>query len=217
MGKAPLTRAPLTRAEFQAASGVSDSVLAGLVTYIDLLEKWQRRINLVGRGSLADPWRRHMLDSAQLHGLLPQAAQTAQTIVDMGSGAGFPGMVLALMGGVRVHLVESNRRKCAFLEAVNRATNAGAVIHNARVESLAGSLAAEVVTARACAPLDRLLGYAEPLLGDGGICLFHKGRKVEEELTESAKKWTLEVNRIESLSDPAGVILRLERISRRHG
>ncbi len=214
MAKAPLSQAPLTRAEFQAASGVSDSVLAGLVIYATLLEKWQRRINLVGRGSLADLWRRHMLDSAQLHGLIPPAAQT---IVDMGSGAGFPGMVLAIMGGVRVHLVESNRRKCAFLEAVNRATNAGAVIHNARVESLAGSLAAEVVTARACAPLDRLLGYAEPLLGDGGICLFHKGRKAEEELTESAKKWTLEVNRIESLSDPAGVILRLERISRRHG
>ncbi len=212
---------PLTQAEFQAASGVTDSVLSGLATYAALLEKWQKKINLVGRGSLADLWRRHMLDSTQLHGLLPPAAQAVQTVVDMGSGAGFPGMVLAIMGGVRVHLVESNQRKCAFLEAVNRETGAGAVIHNARVEALAETLAeplaAEVVTARACAPLDRLLGYAEPFLGSGGICLFHKGRKAEGELTESAKKWTLEVNRIESLSDPAGVILRLERISRRHG
>ena len=146
-----MTKAPLTQAAFQAASGVSDSVLAGLVTYATLLEKWQRRINLVGRGSLADVWRRHMLDSTQLHGLLPPAART---IVDMGSGAGFPGMVLAIMGGVRVHLVESNRRKCAFLEAVNRATNAAAVIHNARAETLAktgSTVVADVVTARACA------------------------------------------------------------------
>ncbi len=209
-----MAKAPLTQAEFKAISGVSDSVLADLMTYGALLEKWQRRINLVGRGSLADLWRRHMLDSTQIHKLLPPAAKT---VVDMGSGAGFPGMVLAIMGGFQVHLVESNRRKCSFLEAVNRETGAGAVIHKARLETLTETLAADVVTARACAPLDRLLGYAEPFLGPGGICLFHKGRAVDEELTESAKKWTLEVNRIESLSDPAGVILRLERISRHHG
>ena len=131
-------KARLTPAEFQAASGVPDSVLAGLVAYGGLLKKWQQRMNLVGRGSLDDVWRRHMLDSAQLHGLLPAAART---VVDIGSGAGFPGMVLAIMGGVRVHLVESNRRKCAFLEAVIRETGAGAVVHNARAETLSKTLA----------------------------------------------------------------------------
>ncbi len=205
--------APLSPRDFQDSLGIPDDALGRLGAYLGLLEKWRRRLNLVGAKTMADPWRRHMLDSAQIVRLLPEAAET---IVDLGSGAGFPGMVLAILGRHRVHLVESNGRKCAFLEAVNRETGAGAIIHNTRAEAM-GPVAADVVTARACAPLGRLLDYAEPFLGKYGICLFLKGRGVEEELTESAKKWKMEANRIESLSDPAGVILRLERISRHHG
>jgi len=204
---------PLSRQDFQDSLGIADDVLGRLTVYLGLLEKWQQRMNLVGAATMADPWRRHMLDSAQLVRLLPE---TAETILDLGSGAGFPGMVLAILGRHQVHLVESNKRKSAFLEAINRETGAGAKIHTVRAEAME-PMTADVVTARACAPLDRLLGYAEPFLEKGGMCLFHKGRGAELELTESAKRWSMNANRIESLSDPAGVILRLERITRRHG
>ena len=177
-----------------------------------MLVQWQRRVNLVSTASLADVWRRHILDSAQLHALLPA---TARTVVDLGSGAGFPGLILAIMGGPTVHLVESNRRKCMFLGEVNRATEAGAIIHNARVADLE-PLAADVVTARAFAPLPRLLGAAQPHLAEDGMCLILKGRKVNEELTESAKTWIMQTTRYDSSSNPSGTILKLEGISRHH-
>ena len=205
-------RAPLSPEEFSRLTGVSAACLLRLETLVAMLVEWQRRVNLVSTASLADVWRRHLLDSAQLHGLLPT---TAGTVVDLGSGAGFPGLVLAIMGGPTVHLVESNGRKCAFLDAVNRATEAGAVIHNARLANLE-PLTADVVTARAFAPLPRLLEAAQPLLAEGGQCLFLKGRKVNEELTESARTWMMRTTRFHSSSDPSGTILKVEEISRYH-
>ena len=204
--------APLSPREFRDLSGVAEACLSRFETYVAMLIQWQRRVNLVSTASLADVWRRHLLDSAQLHGLLPAAART---VIDLGSGAGFPGLVLAIMGGPTVHLVESNDRKCAFLDAVNRATEAGAVIHNTRVADLE-PLTADVVTARAFAPLPRLLEAARPLLAEGATCLFLKGRKVNEELTESAKTWIMRTTRFDSSSDPSGTILKLEGISRHH-
>ncbi len=193
-------------------TGADAETTARLAAYLTLLEKWQRRINLVGPGSMEDPWRRHILDSAQLVPLLPAGAPT---VVDLGTGAGFPGVVLAIMGDARVHLVESNTRKCAFLSEVLRITETNATIHHQRIENFP-SLAIDVATARGCANLLTLLDYAAPLLAPSGTCLFLKGRSVDSELTESEKKWKMRTHRILSRSDPAGVILKLSDIVPRH-
>ena len=193
-------------------TGAGAETIDRLAAYLALLEKWQRRINLVGSGSMEDPWRRHILDSAQLLPLLPTGSPS---IADLGTGAGFPGVILAIMGDARVHLVESNSRKCAFLSEVLRITETNATIHHKRIENLE-SLAVDVVTARGCANLLTLLDYAKPLLAPSGICLFLKGQSVESELTESRKKWTMRTHRITSRSDPAGVILKLSDIVPRH-
>lgn len=203
---------PLTPAAFRARTGVSADTLARLETLVALLFKWQARINLVGRGTVADVWRRHVLDSAQLAPLVPAAART---VVDLGSGAGFPGLVLAILGVGGVHLVESDARKCAFLREAARLTGATVTLHGARAEALA-PLAADVVTARALAPLPVLLDLAEKFIQPHTICVFPKGRNAEQELTESQKTWMMTVSRIESLTDPQGTILKLEDISRRH-
>ncbi len=205
--------APLTPEEFREITGVPASVLDRLAAYVGLLEKWQRSLNLIGPGTLGDIWRRHILDSAQLHPLLEPPDPV---ILDIGSGAGFPGLVLAIMGGCRVQVVESNARKCAFMAEVNRLTEAGAMIHNCRTEDLA-PIGAGIVTARACAPLDRLLTYAERHLAADGYCLFLKGRNAEQELTDSMKNWMIHASRVPSLTDPSGAILKLEEVSRRHG
>jgi 16S rRNA (guanine527-N7)-methyltransferase len=209
----------LTAEEFQRLTGVSRETLGRLRVYLRLLEKWQATINLVGRRSLEDAWRRHMLDSAQLARYIPPGgAGRAPVIVDIGSGAGFPGLVLAIMGAGVVHLVESNRRKCAFLATVARETKTKIIIQPLRVESLT-PFAADIVTARSVAPLDRLLAFSEPFVGRQGECLFLKGKKADEELTEAAKKWTMRVERFPSDSDSSGVVLRLRQIfrDRSHG
>ena len=204
----------LTADAFQSLTGVSRETLERLRVYLRLLEKWQGTINLVSTGSLEDPWRRHMLDSAQLARYIPPGgAGGAPVIVDIGSGGGFPGLVLAIMGAGVVHLVESNRRKCAFLATVARETNTEVTIQPLRVESLT-PFAADIVTARSLAPLDQLLAFAEPLVGGEGECLFLKGKKGDEELTEAAKKWNMRVERFASDSDSSGVVLRLRQISR---
>ncbi len=192
---------------------ISSDALGRLETHVALLRKWQRRINLVSRASLTDVWRRHVLDSAQLFPLIPP---DTRVVLDMGSGAGFPGLVLAILGGFDVHLVESDARKCAFLREVNRATNAGAIVHNERMEALA-PFSVDVVTARGLASLDVLLGYAWPFLNKNAFCLFQKGKKAEEELTKTKKYWKMAVTRIQSASDPSGTILFLGDISRHHG
>lgn len=210
--------APMTPAEFAAACDVSRETLDRLRVYIDLLRDWQQRKNLVGRSSLDDVWRRHVLDSAQL---LPLIENPDAELVDLGSGAGFPGLVLAIMGHPNVRLVESNRRKCEFLAAAAAATGTAVEIYPERAETLAGGVlrgVADVVTARAVAPLSKLLAYAAPMLAPGGICLFLKGARAAEELTAARKDWNMKVTRVPSRSDPSGTILKLEHLRRaRHG
>ncbi len=208
--------APLGAADVSAKLGLSCEEIRRLEVLVAALERWQARINLVGAASLADVWRRHVLDSAQLLPLIPTGART---LLDLGSGAGFPGLVLAILGRdrapeLRVHLVESNARKCAFLGEVVGASGCIAEIHNRRIEAMK-PFAADVVTARACAPLGRLLGHTEPFLGPGTRCLFLKGRNVERELTDSQESWNMRTTRITSVSDPEGVVLILEEVSRR--
>jgi len=197
-------------AAFQAATDVSRETLGRLETYAALLRKWAPKVNLVGASTLDDLWRRHMLDSAQLKPLLPPRAAN---LADFGSGAGFPGLVLAIMGQPDVHLIESNRRKCAFLREVARTTGTSVTVHCARAEEIAPFPAA-VVTARALAALPILLHYAEPFLKADSICLFPKGRRFEDELTETQKTWNITYRIVSSLTEPEGGILRLEDISR---
>jgi 16S rRNA (guanine527-N7)-methyltransferase len=204
---------PLTAEEVAARCAISLADLARLKIYVELLVKWQQRINLVSTASLDDVWGRHVFDSAQLIDQLPAPVGR---LADLGSGAGFPGLVLAILGAGDVHLIESDARKCAFLREASRATAAGAVIHDGRVEQIE-SLNADIVVARALAPLDVLLAYAESHLATNGMCLFLKGKNVEHELTDSAKKWMMRVSRIQSLSDPSGTILKLEDIRYRSG
>src|SRR3954468_18252242 len=199
---------------FAAATGVSRETLARLKAYAGLLEDWNARHNLVSRTSLEQLWRRHFWDSAQLAPLVPA---DAKTLVDLGSGAGFPGLVLAemLRDRVSVTLCEATAKKCAFLQAAAERMGLKVRIENSRMEDLAPR-AADVVTARACAPLDKLLGYAQNFLGPNSICLFLKGQNLGSELTEAHKSWKMKLRQIPSLTDPSGVIVELGELSR-HG
>ena len=207
----PCRQSPLTSEDFQRRIHVSRETLVRLEAYADLLIKWQAKLNLVSSASLDDIWRRHMLDSAQLLGLAPAAARTW---LDLGSGAGFPGLVLAIMGVAEVHVVESNGRKCAFLEAAASATGTtNLVVHNQRIEDVEPWIV-DVVTARALARLPRLAELAYPFLGPRSICLFPKGQDVENELTEAGKYWNMTIDRVPSQSGFSGTILRLQGLSR---
>lgn len=201
---------PLTPESFAAETGVSRETLARLEAYAALLAQWNKRINLVGQDSLRDPWRRHFLDSAQL---LPMIPEGTRNLTDLGSGAGFPGLVLAVLGVPGVELVEGDARKCAFLREVARIALAPVVVHNTRIEALPAR-PADVVTARACAPLDKLLIMAQRLIGPQTTCLFLKGERAAEELTAAHRAWTMAASLHPSRSDPRGVIVALEQIAR---
>jgi 16S rRNA (guanine527-N7)-methyltransferase len=203
-------KGPLAAAEVAALLDVSRETLDRLARHLELLERWQRRINLVGRGSLDDPWRRHVLDSGQLSRLLPPGTRR---LIDLGASAGFPGLVLAIMGVAEVHLVEADRRKAAFLREAARVTGTRVTVHPFRAESLAPE-PFDVVTARALAPLPRLVELAAPFMGPAGVALFPKGAGARRELTEAAKAWHMTVRSFPSLSDPSGVVLELSEVSR---
>ena len=201
---------PLSPEAFAEQLDVSRETLERLTVYLDLLRRWQPAINLVGPTTLADPWRRHFLDSAQLVAYLPA---TAANLVDLGSGAGFPGMVLALLGVRDVHLIEADRRKAAFLQAVARATGAQVTIYAERIERMPGRTAA-VITARALAPLPRLLELAERFVAADSVCLLLKGASVACELTSARVSWHMKSEMLPSLSGPTGVVLQLRGIRR---
>jgi 16S rRNA (guanine527-N7)-methyltransferase len=202
--------APLGAAAFQAASGVSRETQERLAAYVALLAQWNPRINLVGPRTLEDVWRRHIQDSAQLHPLIPD---TARILVDLGSGAGFPGLVLAILGVPEVHLVEADVRKAAFLREAARVTGTAAVIHAQRIETTA-PICADVITARALAPLPDLLDHAAKFIAAHSILLFLKGQSAAEELTVAQKAWKMRAMQVPSATDPSGTILRLEGVTR---
>jgi len=178
------------------------------------LRRWQAIKNLVGPATLDSIWDRHIADSLQLLALAPEGARTW---LDLGSGAGFPGLVLAIAGaerGLRVHLVESNSRKCAFLRHIARLTGVSATVHEARLEAVVPGFVgqADVVSARALASLVQLLDWTAPMLKAGTIGLFPKGRDAEIELTEARKKWTFEAEILPSSTDSEARILRITSI-----
>jgi 16S rRNA (guanine527-N7)-methyltransferase len=189
---------------------ISREILARLKAYVGLLEDWNARHNLVSAASLADVWPRHVWDSAQLARYVPDSART---LADLGSGAGFPGLVLAqlLQGKVQVTLFEATAKKCRFLEAVRDRLGLDTIIRNERVEE-APLQVFDVVTARACAPLDRLLAYAQKFLGPESLCLFLKGQNVGAELTQARNSWKMKVVQHPSLTDPSGVVLEVREL-----
>jgi 16S rRNA (guanine527-N7)-methyltransferase len=197
--------------EFATATNVSRETLSRLKAYADVLVDWNERHNLVAKGAMADLWRRHFWDSAQLAPLVPS---TARTLADLGSGAGFPGLVLAAMlPQLAVTLYEATAKKCAFLSvAAERMQLPNLMVENARMEDVTPRWF-DVVTARACAPLLVLLGYAQHFQGPNTVSLFLKGQNVGSELTDAAKSWTVKIRQIPSLTDPSGVILELRELA----
>jgi 16S rRNA (guanine527-N7)-methyltransferase len=203
----------LDRAGFAALSAATPEQMADLDAYLTLLAARNEQMNLVGPSALAEFWSRHVLDSVQLLDHQPAAKSWA----DVGAGGGFPGIVLAIflkgVPGARVHLVESMAKRCRFLQEVVDALHLPAVVHNARAENLDLS-PVEVVTARACAPFPRLLGYVAPFMRKGAVGLFLKGGNAATELEEAARQWRFDARLMESRSDPSGRIVRLEKLSR---
>jgi 16S rRNA (guanine527-N7)-methyltransferase len=209
---APTTSAGYDATAFQAQIQATDAQMAALEAFRALLFDWNARINLVGPSAEAEFWPRHALDSAQLRLHAPDAL----TFADLGAGGGLPGVVLACLlkgrDGAHVHLVESMAKRCRFLNEVVTALDLPATVHNARAEDL--KLKVDVVTARACAPMVRLIGYAEPHLKAGAVGLFLKGQDVEAELKEAAKTWRFDASLHPSLSHAQGRIVELQRVAR---
>lgn len=196
---------------------VSRETEARLDRYIDLLFAWQAKINLVAPSTLPHVWTRHIADSLQLLALAP----SARIWVDLGSGGGFPGIVLACAlaetSGATVHLVERNAKKAAFLREALRVTNAPGLVQLSDIGDIVDRFAAspDCVTARALAPLNQLIGYAEPLVRKGARALFLKGQDVEVELTEATKYWNIQAKLHPSRSGGGGWIVEIDRIERR--
>lgn len=193
---------------------VSRETMARLQHYVALLRKWQAALNLIGRGTVDDIWRRHIADSAQLL----RHAPAAGAWLDLGSGAGLPGLIVAICSDHRVTLVESDARKCAFIREAARATGTQVEIRNCRIENLenpteSGGYA--VVSARALAPLPDLLRLAAPFLAAGAVGLFQKGARWREELTAAEESWIVQATPEGSLTHPDSVILRVSNLAPR--
>ncbi len=198
-------------ADFAAEFNVSRETMARLEAYDACLLDWSARHNLIARSTMADRWDRHFRDSAQLHPLIPK---DARSLVDLGSGAGFPGLVLAAMGAsdLQVTLVESIGKKAAFLAAAAKAMALSNVrVVPARIESLKVKKP-DVITARALANLGTLCGHAYEIGGETALCIFPKGQYVEVELTEAAKYWHMSIERRASLTSPGSTILMIEKL-----
>jgi 16S rRNA (guanine527-N7)-methyltransferase len=201
-------------AKQRIAASVSRETLARLETYEQLLRKWQPKVNLIANGTLPELWSRHILDSFQL---LQYAPKEAGLWLDLGSGGGFPGLVCAICAqdygiDVRFELVESDTRKCAFLREVARLTGAKATVHNSRIEALAPA-AAGIVSARALAPLPRLLDWVHRHMRPDGTCLLQKGAGHGLELETARADWQMDVEIHPSVTAPDSVILRIRNLS----
>ena len=197
---------------------VSRETESRLDRYVELLREWQAKTNLIAPSTLPTLWTRHIANSLQLLRFAP----SARVWIDIGSGGGFPGVVLACaladVPEAWVHLIERNAKKAAFLREALRVTGAPGVVHAKGIEDIVDSIPERIdcVTARAVAPLHQLLGFAEPLLRRGAKALFLKGQDVEAELTEATKYWSIKPILHSSLTGGQGWIVELDRIDRRH-
>lgn len=199
--------------------GVSRETRERLEIYAELLSRWNRRINLVSPATINDLWTRHISDSIQLAALAPE---TARTWIDLGSGAGLPGLIVAAARQSanpleRMVVVDSDSRKCAFMSEAARAMNIAVEVRAQRLGSRASAKVAEpfdIISARALAPLPLLLDYAGPFIGKSTICLFPKGKTRNGEIAEAQRSWHMKLEEIPSVSDPSGAILRIRDVSR---
>jgi 16S rRNA (guanine527-N7)-methyltransferase len=203
------------RAKALKLVSVSRETQDKLDAFVDLLFTWQRTTNLIAPSTASEIWTRHIADSAQL---LELASPTARVWVDIGSGGGLPGLIIAcgLAPPAVVHLVESNAKKAAFLREAVRITGAPAQVHARRIEDFAQEFqgSADVVTARAVAPLATLLGYVEPFVKKGAQALLLKGQDVAGELTAAAKYWRIEADLVPSKTDSKARIVVVRKVSR---
>ncbi len=194
---------------------VSRETIARLESLRDLLVKWNPRINLVAKSTIEDAWQRHIVDSAQIW---PLADSQAQRWLDIGSGAGFPGLVIAAIAAekaphMQIALVESDQRKGVFLQTAAREMGISPTILSERIESLAPQNA-DILSARALAPLEKLLEFAEQHRNPNGICLFMKGANADSELTSAAASWHISAEKFPSMTDSNAVILRIGEMKR---
>lgn len=196
---------------------VSRETAARLQSFVAILGKWQAHDNLIASSTLPMLWRRHVADSAQLARFFPQA----RIWLDLGSGAGFPGLVLAIFladfPDSCVHMVESNQRKCAFLREVIRAIDLPAKVHHGRIEAILAEWnePVDVISARALAPLDRLFSLIEPMFSSDVVGAFHKGQDFEREIEETTKSWAYDLIKHKSLTDKNSAILEIRNLARK--
>ena len=195
---------------------VPRGTIGTLEEFLELLLHWNGRINLFSRKEAADLWTRHVLDSAQL---LPLAPESARTWLDVGSGGGFPGIICAIIAkyqrrSISFTLVESDRRKAAFLREAAIRFELPVTVLSARIEEIT-LISQDIISARALATLEKLLGYTSPFSHSGTTFLFPKGRQSEMELTEARKYWHMRVIHVPSRTDAEGSILRISEVNRR--
>ncbi len=192
---------------------VSRETFLRLETYHQLLQVWQRNINLVAASTLPHAWERHFEDSLQLLSYLPLEETS---LVDLGSGAGFPGLVLAIARPetLKVTLVESDFKKCLFLETVSRETKTKVTLLRKRIESCQGDIKADVVTARGLSPLPLLLEYASSFMKENSTALFLKGKEAQQEIQEALKKWEFDLEIFPSLTDSRSSILKIKHLNK---
>jgi 16S rRNA (guanine527-N7)-methyltransferase len=192
------------------SNDVSRETWDALELLVELLVRWNPTVNLVSPGDLPNLWDRHIADSLQLVPLIDPVPERA---IDLGSGAGFPGLILAITTGIPFDLIEADQRKSAFLREAIRVTSAPARVHTTRIEAAAVA-PAPLLTARALAPLPKLLPLAAPLLAPNGTCLFLKGANVQTELTDAAAGWHMRAENIPSRTSPGACILRITDLAR---
>ena len=200
--------------DVEAKLDVSRETLERLTAYVALIEKWNKRINLISKSTVGDIWHRHILDSVQVWGAVDGPFVHW---ADLGSGGGLPGIVVAILaseqGGAKVTLVEADQRKASFLRAALRETGAKAEVLAQRIDEVP-CLNADIMSARALAPLERLLEFCDCHLAPGGTAVFPKGARANEELEEARQTWSFDCEALPSATDDAAVILRIGEIQR---
>ena len=199
--------------EFCLFQNVSRETYEKFINFHKTLIKWQNSINLISKNTIENIWERHILDSAQLYNI---TKEFKGNIIDFGSGAGFPGLILAMMGHKKIHLVESDLKKCTFLREVSMLSETYVTVHNSRIENLE-YFDAELITARALAPLNKLIDYAESFVNKSSTnnkfpkMLFLKGKSYRQEISNLTQKQDFSIDEFQSITDKFGKILYINK------
>lgn len=193
--------------------GFDKEIYKALRVYEDLLKTWQNKFNLISNNTVNDIWNRHIIDCAQLFNLLPREKEEKK-IYDFGTGAGLPGLILAIMGRSDIVLYESNKKKCIFLEEVKKVLKLNVIIDNIRAESLS-FVNANMVLARAVAPLEKLLLLVLPVIQAGGTAIFPKGKNWNQELMLAQKDFIVEYDLVKSITSQDSYIFVIKYVEKK--